>query len=86
MLDEEEEKKRKEAFIKILSNKKERGKMLELAKELVGKECYVYLFGDTSYVRGTLKNVSDSGVAIENKNGVEVVNSQFIIRIVSAGK
>ena len=86
MLDEEEERKRKNSFIEILNTKKERKDMLELAREFIGKECYVYLFGDTSYVRGKLISVSDSGVVIQNKNGKEIVNLQFIIRIVLVEK
>lgn len=85
MFDLEDEEKKKKDFARIVlqneETKKEKKKMLELAKEFLGKECYVYLFGDTSYVKGTLVGVTDGGVVIENKYGKEFVNAVYIIRI-----
>ncbi len=56
--------------------------MKELAKQFVGKECIIYtLTGIDSAVKGTIKEVSDSGMIVEHKDGIEVVNLEYVARI-----
>lgn len=56
-------------------------KMKELAKRFIGKECLIYAFDSSHQFSGTVKEVSDSAVLIENNGTVEAVNLDFVIRI-----
>lgn len=53
--------------------------MRELANKFVGKECLIYTLN--SQITGTIKEVSDSGLLIENDNNVEVVNLDYVVRL-----
>jgi len=53
--------------------------MVELAKRFVGKECIIYTFN--SQINGTIKEVSDGAILLDNKGTEEAVNVDFIIRI-----
>lgn len=64
----------------IISRKKGRMQMQELAKKFIDKKCIIYTF-DHSQIIGILKQVSDSGVLVEGSSGVEAVNLDFIVRI-----
>jgi len=57
----------------------ERVEMVELAKRFVGKECIIYTFN--SQINGTIKEVSDGAILLDNKGTEEAVNVDFIIRI-----
>jgi len=59
--------------------RKDREPMIELAKRFIGKECIVYTFN--SQVTGTVKEVSDSAILLENGSNPEAVNLDFIVRI-----
>ena len=58
---------------------KGRIKMRELANKFVGKECLIYTLN--SQITGTIKEVSNSGLLIENDNNVEVVNLDYVVRL-----
>ena len=60
-------------------NKKEKQKMVELAKQFIGKECILYTLNNQ--VNGTITEVSDGAVVLENGNTREIVNLDYIIRI-----
>lgn len=64
----------------IMSRKKGRTQMLELAKKFIDKKCIIYTF-DHSQIVGILRQVSDSGVLVEGNSAVEAVNLDFIVRI-----
>jgi len=67
-------------FIKNKRKKRmERVEMVELAKRFVGKECIIYTFN--SQINGTIKEVSDGAILLDNKGTEEAVNVDFIIRI-----
>ncbi len=53
--------------------------MLELAKRFIDKECLIYTFN--SQLAGTIKEVSDGAILIENGGAVEAVNVDYIVRI-----
>lgn len=53
--------------------------MLELAKRFIDKECLIYTFN--SQITGTIKEVSDGAILIENGGSVEAVNADYIVRI-----
>ena len=56
--------------------------MEELAKQFVGKECLIYtVIGTDSVIKGTVKEVSTGGIVLENKDGIEAVNLEYVTRI-----
>lgn len=58
---------------------KERQNMKELAERFIGKDCYIKLLnGNTD---GIVKEVSDSGLLIERKDGMQAVNYDYIMKI-----
>lgn len=64
----------------IISKKTEdKTKMLELAKRFIDKECLIYTFN--SQLTGTIKEVSDGAILIEEGGSVEAVNVDYIVRI-----
>lgn len=65
-------------FIKS-RNTEVKSEMLELAKRFIEKECLIYTFN--SQLTGVIKEVTDGAILIENKNTVEAVNLDFVIRI-----
>ncbi len=61
---------------------KEKRVMEELAKQFVGKECLIYtVIGTDSVIKGTVKEVSAGGIVLENKDGIEAVNLEYVTRI-----
>lgn len=60
-------------------NKKEKQQMVELAKQFIGKECILYTLNNQ--ITGTVLEVSDGAVVLENNNTREIVNLDYIIRI-----
>lgn len=54
--------------------------MVELAKRFIDKECMIYLFGG-SQVIGTIQEVSDNAMLVENKGMTDVINLEFVTRI-----
>ena len=56
--------------------------METLAKHFIGKECIIYTVTDTSAaIQGTLKEVTDGGLILENKEGLQAINLEYITRI-----
>lgn len=53
--------------------------MIELAKRFIGKECILYAL-DKQFI-GTIKEVSDGALLIENDGGMEAINLDFVLRI-----
>lgn len=67
---------------KIIKKRKteDRTQMTELAKRFIDKECLIYTFNGNQ-ITGTLKEVCDGAVLIENNGTVEAVNIDFIMRL-----
>ena len=55
--------------------------MRELAKEFIGKECIISSFDGSHQYVGTLKEVTDGAILIENGGALEAINLDFVIRI-----
>ena len=56
--------------------------MKDLAKQFIGKECIVYtVMSSDSGIQGTIKEVTDGGIIVEKKDGIEAVNLEYITRI-----
>ncbi len=56
--------------------------MLELAKQFIGQDCLIY-FLSCSTIAGVIKEISENGnaVLIENGNGIDLINLEFVTRI-----
>lgn len=63
------------------STANERGRiaMKELAERFIGKDVYIKLLEGTA--DGVVKEVTDSGIVLENKNGIQIVNLSYIIKL-----
>lgn len=68
---------------KIIKKRKTEGnrEMIELAKRFIGKECLIYAFDGNRQFQGTIKEVSDGAILIENGEAIEAINLDFVIRI-----
>ena len=72
----------KRMVIKKLIKKRrseERVRMTELAKKFIDKECIIYTFN--SQISGTVKEVADGALLVENGGTLEAVNIDFVVRI-----
>ena len=65
---------------KIRKSKGEKSEMLELAKRFIDKDCIIYSF-DGSQQYGTIKEVTDNAILIEEKGELIAVNLEFIAKI-----
>ena len=63
----------------INKRKKEDTQMFELAQKFKDKECIIYTFN--SQITGTIKEVNEGGILIEESGTQEAVNFDFIVRI-----
>lgn len=74
---------KKRKIIRQIIDKKRNGaksKMIELAKQFIGKDCIIYTLNNQIF--GTVKEVSNGALMIENNEGnVELVNLDYIIRL-----
>ena len=75
-------KRRKDLTIlkKIKKSKGEITEMVELAKRFIDKDCIIYSF-DGSQQYGTIKEVTDNAILIEEKGELIAVNLEFIAKI-----
>ena len=60
-------------------NQKRRSIMKELVQRFIGKDVYIKLLEGNA--DGVLKEVTDNGIVLENKNGLQIVNPDYIIKI-----
>lgn len=59
----------------------EEAKMVELAKQFIGKDCLIYAFDSNHQFDGVIKEVSDNAILIEKNEKIEAINLDFVIRI-----
>lgn len=74
----------KTGAIKHVTRKKRtenRIQMNELAKQFINKECLIYAFDSSHQFTGTIKEVRDGAILLENNGQTEIVNLDFVIRI-----
>lgn len=72
--------------IAVIHNLKKKRKdnfnMKELAKQFMGKECIIYTVADNfGNIQGVIKDVNDTGITVENKQGLQAVNLDYVVRI-----
>lgn len=74
-------KKRRKYVVNKIVNEKGNGKivMKELAERLIGKDVYVKLLEGNA--DGVIKEVTDSGIILENKSGLQILNLNYIMKI-----
>ncbi len=53
--------------------------MFELAKTFIGKECFVYTVN--SQLTGTVKEVTEGALLLDNGKESEILNLDYIVRI-----
>lgn len=64
-------------------NSKKKGiktNMNELLKNFIDKDCIIYMVNGTS-VDGIIKEVKENAVLIENNEGNQLINTDFIVRL-----
>lgn len=77
-----ERKQRKIAVIQHIKKREDNGTMKELAKQFMGKECIIYTIADNfGNIQGVIKEVNDTGLTVENKQGLQAVNLDYVVRI-----
>ncbi|MDI9508331.1 MAG: hypothetical protein GX319_07860 [Clostridiales bacterium] len=70
-----------------MKNKKERKFMEDFVKQFVGKFCVIHMMSSLSTVEGTIRDVSDNGILLEDKkNKFQVINLDFVARIQDKSK
>lgn len=61
-------------------NRKDTNKMIDLAKQFIGKDVYVYTIDENEF-GGVLKQVTNDALLLElEDNTLEVVNIEYVIR------
>lgn len=53
--------------------------MRELAERFIGKDVYINLLDGKA--DGVIKDVTDSGIVLENKDGIQIVNLDYVIKL-----
>ena len=73
------------AVVQRLNRKKQKGEsriMKELAQKFIGKECLVYtIVSETNSIKGTIQEVTDTGLLIESEGSLQAVNLEYVTRI-----
>ena len=59
----------------------DKAEMIELAKKFIDKECLIYAFDSNHQFTGTIKEVTNGALLLENNGTLEAINLDFVIRI-----
>ena len=74
-------KRTKKAIGKLLTkNREEIEKMLEVSKELIGKDVFIKTITEDLY-NGILKEIKGKALVVEEKNEIENINIDYILSI-----
>ena len=63
----------------VKKNRKGRNVMLEMLERFIGKECIVYDL--ESQITGTIREIRDGWIIVENSKGTEALNAEFVTRV-----
>ena len=68
---------------KIIKERKTEGntEMKELAQRFINKDCVIYSFDGNRQYMGTVKEVTDGAILVENDGKLEALNLDFVMRI-----
>ena len=66
---------------KIRKSKGEKSEMLELAKKFIDKDCIIYHFDGSQSQYGTIKEVTDNAILVEEKGELIAINLEFVSKI-----
>lgn len=72
-------KRRGYAANKLKRTERERTAVKELAERFVGKDVYITLLEGNA--NGVVKEVTENGLVLENKNGQQIVNFSYVMKI-----
>ena len=64
---------------RVMNDRKGKKTMLEMLERFVGKECVIY--GIESQMSGTIRELRDGWIIVENSKGTEAVNAEFVTRV-----
>lgn len=53
--------------------------MNELVARFIGKDVYIKLLEGTA--DGVVKEVTDDGIVLENKNGLQIINLNYVMKL-----
>ena len=67
------------AVRRVKKNRKGHIAMLEMLERFVGKECVIYAL--ESQINGTIRELRDGWIIVENNKGTEALNVEFVTRI-----
>lgn len=68
----------KMAFFKIMKRKEAKKMTYELIKKYIGKKCKISTGSFGTNVVGIITDVKENWLEVETKNGVELINAEFI--------
>ena len=80
---------RKAVIIRKIIEKRKIGgnaEMKELAERFIEKECIIYSFDSSHQYEGIIKEVTDGAILVEKDGKLEVINLDFVIRIIEYPK
>ncbi|MBQ3006832.1 MAG: hypothetical protein IJD78_04645 [Clostridia bacterium] len=55
--------------------------MIEVFNRYIGKDCVIYISGGSGPMECKVISVSDNWLSIETRDGVEIINIDYIVRI-----
>lgn len=65
---------------RIINKRKGAGsQMLKLAENFLGKRCIFYTFNNQ--IIGTVKEIGENGILIEEKDNLQIINPDYIVRM-----
>ena len=67
------------AVCRVKKNRKGQITMLEMLERFIGKECIVYEL--ENQVTGTIREIKDGWIIVENDKGTEALNAEFVTRV-----
>ena len=67
------------AVRRLKRKRKERIIMLEMLERFIGKDCVVY--GIENQMSGTIREIRDGWIILENGKGTEAVNAEYVTRV-----
>lgn len=67
---------------RIRKKKRGRSEMTELIKNYIGKECLIYTcMSSLGQLTGVIKSCRDGWLEIETKDGTDIINCEYVLRI-----
>ena len=72
---------RTQSIIKRKIKRRGKTKMNEIINAYLGKDCVIYLSNSSSVITGNLLSLNDNWITVKTKDGNEIINIDYIIRL-----